>query len=191
MQSALIQLTCVVAAVTASSEADPTIAHSLLAPTAVQREGSKDMNFGLGKWHTEITSFRDPFNHPDDATHMSGTKIARPIWGGKAVIEEIEAEGPSGHWEAANLYLYDPNAHQWSQSYVDSSDGHFDPPSVGKYRDRNLEFYWQAMIAGRATLERGIWSKIRANSHTYEVARSIDGGRTWHTSFIAHLTRIQ
>lgn len=162
------------------------------APTAALRDGSHDMDFGLGKWRTEITSFKDPFKHPDEATHMTGIKIVRPLWSGKAMIEEIEANGPHGHWEAANLFLYDPNAHQWNQNYVDADEGRFDgPPGIGCYRDGNMEFYWQATIDGRAVLERGVWSDIKPNSHTYEVARSDDGGRTWHTSFIARLTRIQ
>src|SRR5678815_2153696 len=78
------------------------------------RDGAHDMDFSIGTWRTEITSFKDPFDHPGQATHMIGTKTARPVWGGKAVIEEIEADGPNGHWEAANLFLYDPAAHQWS-----------------------------------------------------------------------------
>src|SRR5690349_16822339 len=29
------------------------------------RDGSRDMNFALGTWRTDITSFEDPFGHPD------------------------------------------------------------------------------------------------------------------------------
>ena len=149
------------------------------------------MDFSIGRWRTEITSFSDPFGHPNDAAHMSGTKTARALWDGKAVIEEIEADGPSGHWEAANLFLYDPEAHQWSQNYADSETGRFEgAPGIGEFRDGKFEFTWQAMIGGRAILERGIWSAFTPNSHTYQVERSNDGGRTWHTSFVAHLTRI-
>jgi hypothetical protein len=156
------------------------------------RDGLHDMDFALGKWRTDITSFKDPFGNPDAATHMSGTKTARPVWAGKAVIEEIEADGPNGHWEAANLFLYDPQAHQWSQNYVDSSDGHFDAsPGIGELHDGRFEFYWQARIGGRAILERGTWSDFTPNSHTYRVERSNDGGRTWRTSFIARVTRQQ
>jgi hypothetical protein len=156
------------------------------------RDGSHDMDFSFGRWRTETSSFKDPFDHPDEATHMSGTKTVSPVWGGKAMLEEIEADGPGGHWEAANLFLYDPNTHQWSQNYVDSETGRFDgPPAVGGYREGNLEFYWQATIRGRTTLERGIWTDFTPNSHTYRVQRSNDGGRTWHTSFEARLTKIQ
>jgi len=149
------------------------------------------MDFSIGRWRTEITSFKDPFGHPGDATHMSGTKTGRPLWNGKAVIEEIEADGPSGHWQAANIFLYDPVAHQWSQNYVDAETGRLEgEPGIGELRDGNLEFHWQATIGGRAILERGIWSDFTPNSHTYRVERSNDGGRTWHTSFVARVTRI-
>ena len=159
------------------------------APTL--RDGSHDMDFSIGHWRTDITSFKDPFGHPDDATHMSGTKTARPVWNGKAVLEEIEADGPDGHWEAANLYLYDPKAHQWSQNYVDSETGRFaGTPGTGELREGKFELYWQATIQGRALLERGTWSDFAPNSHSYRIERSNDGGRTWHSSFIARLTRI-
>ena len=159
---------------------------------ALLRDGSHDMDFAFGRWRTDVTIFKDPINHPDEAMHMSGTKTARPVWNGKAVIEEIEADGPSGHWEAANLFLYDPVAHQWSQNYIDSSEGRFNgPPGIGELRNGNLEFHWQARIGGRAMLERGIWTDFTPTSHTYRVERSDDGGRTWHPSFVALVTRIQ
>lgn len=160
-------------------------------PAPILRDGSHDMDFSIGHWRTDITSFKDPFGHPGEAMHMSGTKTARPVWNGKAVIEEIEADGPSGHWEALNLYLYDPNAHQWSQNYVDSETGRFEgAPGIGELRGGKFEFFWQAAIGGRTLLERGIWSDFTPNSHTYRVERSNDGGRTWRASFIARLTRI-
>jgi hypothetical protein len=177
----------------ALTAAVPATALARQAPSSAHlRDGSHDMDFALGAWRTDVTSFKDPFDHPEAVTHMTGTKTARPVWNGKAVLEEIEADGDGGHWEAANLFLYDPAAHQWSQNYVDSSEGRLDgPPGIGGFRNGNLEFYWQARIKGRATLERGIWTDFTPISHTYRVERSNDGGRTWRPSFIAHVTRIQ
>lgn len=155
-------------------------------------DGSHDMDFTLGTWRTEITTYSDPFGHPDQSSRMSGTKTARPLWNGKGIIEEIEADGPGGHWQAANVFLYDPEARQWSQNYVDSATGRLEgPPGVGELHDGTFEYDWQASIGGKAVLERGIWSDFSQNSHTYSVERSNDGGRTWHASFVAHLIRIQ
>jgi hypothetical protein len=175
-----------IAAVIALTGAGPAFAAGAV------RDGSHDMDFGIGNWRTQVTIIKDPFNKPDEEIHMTGTKVARAVWGGKAVLEEIEATGPTGHWQGANLFLYDSAAGQWSQNYADRSSGRMEgPPSIGGYRDGNLEFYSQEFVDGRAMLIRGTWKDFTPNSHTYEIARSIDGGRSWHTSFIARVSRTQ
>jgi len=164
---------------------------SLAQPAASMRDGSHDFDFALGKWTTEVTIIKDPFNKPNEQIHMRGTKVARPIWNGKGWIEEIEAGDGGSHWQGATIFLYDPAAHQWSQNYVDSSEGRMEPPSIGEYRDGKLEFYSQEVVDGRAMLLRGTWTIMSKDLHTYEIARSIDGGRSWHTSFIARVSRAQ
>jgi len=153
------------------------------------RDGSHDFDFALGNWTTEVTIIKDPFNKPDEQIHLRGTKVARPIWNGKGWIEEIGADGPDVHWQGATIFLYDPSAHQWSQNYVDSSEGRMEPPSIGQYRDGKLEFYSQEVVGGQSMLIRGTWTIMSKDLHSYEAARSNDGGRTWHNSFIAKVTR--
>src|SRR4051794_21336135 len=63
------------------------------------RDGSHDMDFNFGTWHTEITRIPDPFGNPSKMVHMAGTVTVKPIWNGKGELEEIEADGPAGHWE--------------------------------------------------------------------------------------------
>ena len=167
--------------------AQPSFAQSVTS----MRDGSHDFDFALGSWTTEVTIIKDPFNKPNEQTHMRGTKVARPIWNGKGWIEEIGADGPDSHWQGATIFLYDPAAHQWSQNYVDSSEGRIEPPSIGEYRDGKIEFYSQEVVDGRAMLLRGTWTIMSKDLHTYEIARSIDGGRFWHTSFIARVSRAQ
>jgi hypothetical protein len=153
------------------------------------RDGSHDFDFALGDWTTEVTIIKDPFNKPNEQTHLRGTKVARPIWNGKGWIEEIGADGPDSHWQGATIFLYDPSAHQWSQNYVDSSEGRMEPPSIGEYRHGKIEFYSQEVVGGRSMLIRGTWTIVSKDLHSYEVARSNDGGRSWHTSFLAKVSR--
>lgn len=170
---------------------------SLLPATAVLaqsqqqgRDGSHDMDFSQGSWRTDVTIYKDPFSVNSPQVHMKGTKVARPIWKGKAWIEEIEADGPQGNWEATNVFLYDPTSHQWSENYADADTGRFDgTPGIGSMRDGHLEFYSQQPIGGRVYLVRGVWNVEGKDSHTYTVSRSDDGGRTWHTSFVAKVSR--
>jgi len=165
--------------------AQPSFAQAGASP----RDGSHDFDFARGNWTTEVTIIKDPFNKPNEQIHMRGTKVARPIWKGKGWIEEIEAGDPGSRWQGATIFLYDPTAHQWSQNYVDSSDGKMEPPSIGEYRDGKLEFYSQEVVDGRSMLLRGTWTILSKELHSYEIARSVDGGRSWHTSFIARVSR--
>lgn len=177
------------AVLVSSAPVAATARQAVLAPA---HDGAHDMDFSIGTWRTEITTFTDPFEHPDRSIHMSGTKKTSFLWNGKAVVEEIEADGPNGHWEAANLFLYDPAGRQWSQNYVDAETGRFEgSPGIGEFHDGKFEFYWQAKIRGRAILERGTWSDFTPTSHTYRIDRSNDGGRSWLTSFVAYVTKIQ
>ena len=118
------------------------VAQPLVGQTTA-RDGSHDFDFALGSWTTEVTIIKDPFNQPNEQVHMRGTKVAHPIWNGKGWIEEIEAGTGDNHWQGATIFLYDPKAHQWSQNFVDSSEGRLEPPSIGEYRDGKIEFYSQ------------------------------------------------
>lgn len=187
----LIASLLVCAAASALLDASPVAAQAPTNAGAI-RDGAHDMDFNFGTWHTDISRVPDPFGAPSTVVHMSGTVTVRPVWNGKGELEEIEADGPEGHWEGANLFFYNPTAHQWIQTYVDSSEGRLDePPGIGEYRNGNVEYYSPDTLHGRAILDRGIWSDIKPDSHTYMESFSDDGGRSWHPAFIAHLTRIK
>lgn len=156
------------------------------------RDGSHDMDFSIGRWTTEVTIIKDPFNKPDEQIHMKGSKVARPMWGGKGVIEEIEAGTGASHWQGATIFLYDPKVGQWSQNYADADEGRMDStPSIGGYHNGDLEFYSQEFVGDRAMLVRGTWRILSSDLHTYEIERSADGGRSWHRSFLARVTRVR
>jgi len=171
------------------------LAALLAFPSAAQpvapRDGSHDFDFNLGRWHTSVQRFKDPFAAAPTGVRLEGTVTVRPVWGGKALVEEIEADGPGGHWEGLTLFLYNPEARQWSQNYANAAQGHFDSaPTVGAMRDGRIELYSQDTFNGRSILVRGLWSDIRPDSHSYEEDYSDDGGRNWHPAFLAKLTRI-
>src|SRR5271156_1377979 len=87
---------------------------------AQARDGSHDFDFNIGVWHTHIRRVLDPFSASSDVMELNGTVTIRPVWGGRARLEEIEADGPKGHWEGLSLFLYNPQSHQWSQSFLNS-----------------------------------------------------------------------
>jgi len=164
---------------------------SFAASQTEPRDGSHDFDFTHGKWHTHITQILDPFDGGTHTVTMDGTKTSMSVWNGRAWLEEIEADGPDGHWEGATFFLYNPKSGQWSQQYIDSASGEFQAPTVGSFKNGRAELYATETYKGENVIVRGVWSDIAADSHRYEIAYSQDGGRTWLTSFKAVLTRLK
>jgi hypothetical protein len=170
------------------------VAQSLTARAATpsgpaMRDGQHDFDFSVGTWRTHITRLQKPLSGSTTWIKMEGTKTERKIWNGRAHLEEIEADGPAGHMEGLTLFLYNPQTHQWSQTFASSRDGALGAPLIGVFKDGRGEFLGQDTFNDKAVLVRAIWSDITENSHKFEQAFSNDGGKTWETNFIALLTR--
>ncbi len=160
------------------------------APAGAVRDGAHDFDFNLGTWTTHIRRLLHPLSGDKSAVELKGTVTVRPVWGGRAMLEEIETDGPQGHWQGATLFLYDPAARQWSQTFFNSQHPLPGSSLVGGFANGRGELYAQDSIGGRMVLVRGTWSEIAADSHRYEEAYSGDGGRTWETAFSARLERV-
>ena len=155
------------------------------------RDGQHDFDFNIGVWRTQIHRILDPLEGGGHTMELSGIVTIRKVWDGRASLEEIEADSPNGHWEALSLFLYNPQSHQWSRSFVNARDPTPSGAFVGSFKNGRGELYLQDTIDGRSVLVRGVFSDIKPDSHTYTEAYSDDGGTTWRTSLVAHLTRAQ
>lgn len=167
---------------------------ALAADAPVVHDGQHDFDFDIGVWHTHIKRFLDPFANNSGSIELNGTVTVRKVWGGKAQLEEIEVDGPKGHWEGLSLLLYNPSAHQWSQSYVNSKVGILSASTstVGEFKDgRGVLIGQDSTTYDKTILVRVVWSDIKPDSHQYVESYSDDGGTTWVTSFIANLTRLK
>lgn len=158
---------------------------------AQPRDGSHDFDFNLGAWHTRLVRTVDPFAPAPSTIRMEGTVRVRPVWGGRAQLEEIDADGPRGHWQGLTLFVYNPRSGQWSQAFANSAVGELaGPPLIGAFAGGKAELVSQDTIDGRAMLVRGTWSDITPVSHRYVESYSDDAGRTWHTALSADLTKL-
>jgi hypothetical protein len=164
-------------------------AAAMPATAADLHDGQHDFDFNEGVWKTHITRILDPLSGSPNSMEINGTVAVRKVWNGRAWLEEIEADGPDGHWEALTLFVYNPTAHQWSQSYINGKIGTLDPPLIGSFRDGRGELFSQDTFNGRSILVRAVWSQIKPDSHHFEESYSDDGGKTWKAAFIANLTR--
>ena len=94
----------------------------------------------------------------------SGTANVRPLWGGKAQIDEVEIDLPSGRIQGMTLRLYQPESRQWNLYWVSQKVGRIDVPTVGEFKDGRGEFYDQELYEGRSILVRYVWSNITPKS---------------------------
>ena len=153
------------------------------------RDGAHDFDFDVGVWTTHITRRLHPLTGSNETMQLTGTVTVRPVWGGRAQLEEIEADGPKGHWEGMTVFLYDPEARQWSMNFANSAVGRINTPMIGIFENCRGELIGQDTLDGRAILVRAVWSEFTPTSHTYEEFYSADGGRTWDLAFRAHKTK--
>jgi hypothetical protein len=153
------------------------------------RDGQHDFDFNVGTWNTHIQRLTQPLAGSTSWIVLDGTVTVRRIWDGRAQMEEIEADGATGHFEGLTLFLYNPGSHQWTQTFANSRSGSLNSPLTGGFKGGRGELFGQEMYAGRTILVRTVWSEIKPDSHHFEQAFSDDGGRTWEPNFVATLTR--
>jgi hypothetical protein len=152
--------------------------------TAVSND-FRDFDFAIGSWGTRILHLQRSPGKADNRAVWTGRVVAAKVWGGRANIQEIDVDTPSGPIEELRLCLYQPRLRQWAKS----DDGVLDEPLIGDFKDGRGVFYDQDTYAGRTVFVRNVYFDIAADSYRFEQALSDDGGKTWRTNFTAHVTR--
>jgi hypothetical protein len=162
-------------------------------PQAIKdRDGQRDFDFNIGTWKTQIKRLDHPLTGSDKWIEWNGTVVVSKVWDGRANLEELKIDGPSGgHIEGLTLRLYNPQSREWSLNWANSSDGVLDKPLVGEFKDGRGVFINQGQFSGRTILVRHTYSNITQDSHHFEQAFSVDGGATWEANWIANLTRVK
>lgn len=153
------------------------------------RDGQADFDFLIGSWRIRNRRRTRPRGGAQAWEEFVGAAVVRPLWGGRANVDEFEAETIAGHVEGLTLRLYDPAAGQWSLYWANSRTGRLDRPVVGEFRDGRGEFFDQDLVDGRTVLVRYVWSDITGTSCRWEQSFSSDGGRTWELDWTMELTR--
>jgi hypothetical protein len=153
------------------------------------RDGQRDFDFNLGTWKIHVERLIHPLTGSKTWVALEGTKVVQKIWNGRAQLEQVEADGPNAHIENMGLMLYNPQSHQWSVSFVNSSDGILGSALFGEFKDGRGEFFGPDTYKGRAILVRITWSDITPTTHHLEQAFSADGGKTWESNLEVAITR--
>ncbi len=155
-----------------------------------ERDGQHDFDFEIGTWRTRLSRRLHPLTGSTTWVQYEGTTLVRKVWKGRANLVELEVDGPAGHIEGLSLRLYNPESHQWSLNFANSSGGTISPPTIGEFKRGRGEFFDQETLNGRAIYVRFVISEITPNSCHFEQSFSDDGGKTWELNWIATDTRL-
>jgi hypothetical protein len=158
---------------------------------AALRDGQHDFDFEVGTWKTKIARLQHPLTGSTTWVEYVGTTVVRKVWHGRAILLELEADGPAGHFQGLSLRLYNPETHQWSLNFANAAAGILSQPTIGEFKNGRGEFFDQETLNGRAILVRFIISDITADSVHFEQAFSDDGAKTWEVNWIATDTRVK
>ena len=152
-------------------------------------DGARDFDFLHGSWRVHNRRLRAILAGSTDWYAFEGRAIERPLWDGRANIEEYDAEMPSGRVRGLALRLYDPGARQWTIHWSSSATGTLDRPMIGEFIDGRGEFYGQDVHDRRIVLTRFVWTHDGPDRCAWEQAYSTDGGRSWETNWIMEFSR--
>lgn len=154
------------------------------------QSGQGDFDFNLGTWKTHVSRLEHPLSGSKTWVEYDGISRVGKVWGGRASLLELEAEGPAGRIEGAGLRLYNAESRQWSLNWVNSRDGVLQEPMIGRFEHGRGDFYDSELLDGRPILSRNSFSDITPTSARFEQAFSADGGKTWETNWVMMFTKI-
>jgi hypothetical protein len=75
------------------------------------RDGQHDFDFNFGTWKTHMKRLKHPLTGSAEWVELHGTVAVRKVWDRRAQLEEVEADGPNGHFEDLGLFLYNLEGH--------------------------------------------------------------------------------
>lgn len=154
------------------------------------RDGSRDFHFLHGRWRVRNRRLLHPLTGSDAWTEFEGSSHVRPLWDGRANLEEWEADAPAGRMRAVSLHLHDPRSGEWRLHWAPRDSGRVGVPAIGTFAHGRGEFYAQEEFEGRTIFLRLVWEDRGPAECRFEQAFSEDGGRLWETNWTMDFTRL-
>lgn len=148
------------------------------------RDGQHDWDTQFGTWQIHLHKRLHPLTGSNEWGDFVCHDETRRVWGGMANLDELEADGPTGHIEGLTLRLYNPKTHQWSIYWANAADPEVGVPMIGSFAKGRGEFYDQEMYHDRSIYVRYLWTNMTDNSGDFEQAFSADGGKTWEPNWV-------
>ncbi|MFY9986956.1 MAG: hypothetical protein WAK31_19505 [Chthoniobacterales bacterium] len=153
-------------------------------------DGNHDFDPLLGNWKYHLKRRLHPLTGSTSWVEYDGTGACYPLWDGRAQLDTVDIDGPTGHIEGLTVRLFNPRTHQWRLYWANSKDGVVVVPQIGQFKNGHGEFYAQDDLDGKSIFVRFDWTKLETDSPHFEQAFSDDGGKTWEANWVTDQTRL-
>ncbi len=158
--------------------------------SAQQQDGRRDFDFYLGRWQVRNRRLKQRLVGSDEWEEYEATDESRAILDGLGSIDDYRSEHFGGNFRGMAIRFFDPKTRLWSAYWSSNRTGTLDPPVIGGFKDGVGTFYGHDKDGDRPVFVRCLWSEITATHVKWEQAFSVDGGGTWETNCVMHMTRI-
>ena len=107
--------------------------------TPALRDGQHDWDTFFGGWKMHLKRRLNPLTGSNEWADFESHDVTRKVWGGRANLDEFEAEGASGHIEGLTLRLYNPQSRQWSIHWANAKAPTLENPMIGGRYEKALK----------------------------------------------------
>jgi hypothetical protein len=140
-------------------------------------EKANQFDFWLGKW--DLTW----------GENGRGRNVISKILDGRVVQEQFTSlpDDESQPFVGMSLSVFNPQADQWQQTWVDNQGGYLD--FTGGLTGDKMILSRQTTIEGQPVQQRMVWHNIQAGTLDWSWERSDDDGRNWKVLWAIHYQR--
>jgi len=96
------------------------------------RDGQHDFDFYVGTWKIHNRRLMKPLTGSKEWVDFESTSVSRPVWNGRANMDEFEADTPSGHISGMTIRTYNAKTGQWSLYWANANNGEISASSHGR-----------------------------------------------------------
>jgi len=149
-----------------------------------------DFDFLVGRWSIRNERLKERLRGSTEWETFQAAGEARLLPGGIGNTDSFVA---GGGWRPGfvgiTVRLYDRTDDLWRIYWADNMRGLFDPPVIGAFSDGVGTFEGDDQHEGTPVRVRFKWTHEGTRAARWEQAFSADGGGTWETNWIMHMTR--
>lgn len=163
---------------------------SVTAPGDRRESCAENFDFLIGRWRVRHHRLKQRLQGCTEWDDFAGTCQCWKLMNGQGNVDDNLLELPKGHYRAASLRAFDPEARQWAIWWLDGRVAdRLDVPVRGGFSDGVGVFLADDMFEDRPIRVRFIWSDITPIATRWQQAFSPDGGASWETNWIMDFTR--